>query len=88
MSADSYFTEMKKAAPQPRHVLYSFMPKQYTLTAYLSLLRSQRRGITYPRVVNTVTHVSMNYFLFPLTGSGIHYLLNTALTVHFSEVGS
>lgn len=86
-SACSCFTEMKKH-PQPRRDLYSFMPTQYVLTAYLSLLRPKSQGIAYPRVVNKVTHVSMNYFLFPLTGSGIHYLFNTTLTVHFSEVGS
>lgn len=64
------------------------MPKQFTLTAYLSLLRLWSQGIASPRVVNKLTHVSMNYFLFLLTGSGIHYWHNTILTVLFSEVRS
>lgn len=76
------------APTQPRHVFYSFMLKQCTLIAYLSLLSPWSQGIPYPRVVNKVTYVSMNYFLFPLTGSGIHYLLNTILTILVSEVGS
>lgn len=80
--------EIASLTPSSWHILYSFMPKQFTLTAYLSLLRLWSQGIASPRVVNKLTHVSMNYFLFPLTGSGIHYWLNTILTVLFSEVRS
>lgn len=89
MQVSWFFFHWSEIVPlPPQHVLYSFISKQCTLTAYLSLLRPWSQGVANLTVVNKVTHVSVNYFLFPLTGSGIHYLLNTILTVLFSKVGS